>query len=194
MAVPRPNCSPAGWNWVHSIPFIAITPTRARATGALGRWAGARSHPQALHRDSLRLLPYIYTGMEETSRTGIPLMRPMFLEFPDQKDFETTDTEFMFGRDLLIAPKQQDTTGGYDVTFPNGVWVRLLVQLASARIEAACGARHFGVAGFCRGDAVDSPRRPSCRTSTKLRRVRWNWMCMRGLTVEVLSTLMMETR
>ncbi len=29
-----------------------------------------------------RLLPYIYTSMEESSRTGVPLMRPMFLEFP----------------------------------------------------------------------------------------------------------------
>jgi alpha-glucosidase len=69
-----------------------------------------------------RLLPYIYTSMEETSRTGVPLMRPMFLEFPADQNLETIDTEYMFGPDLLVAPKQQDTAGGYDVTFPSGIW------------------------------------------------------------------------
>jgi alpha-glucosidase len=69
-----------------------------------------------------QLLPYIYTGMEEASRSGVPLMRPMFLEFPDQKDFETTDAEFMFGRDLLIAPKVDEKFEPYDVKLPAGTW------------------------------------------------------------------------
>src|SRR5262249_54907755 len=68
-----------------------------------------------------RLLPYIYTSMEETSRTGIPLMRPMFLEFPD-KTFETTDTEFMFGPDLLVAPKVDEKFEPYEATLPAGPW------------------------------------------------------------------------
>ena len=69
-----------------------------------------------------QLLPYIYTGMEEASRTGIPLMRPMFLEFPDLTDFQTVDTEFMFGPDLLVAPKVNDEVGTYDVKLPPGSW------------------------------------------------------------------------
>jgi alpha-glucosidase len=68
------------------------------------------------------LLPYIYTGMQEASQSGIPLMRPMFLEFPNQKDFETTDTEFMFGPDLLVAPKVDEKFEPYDVKFPAGNW------------------------------------------------------------------------
>jgi alpha-glucosidase len=69
-----------------------------------------------------QLLPYIYTSMEETSRTGIPLMRPMFLEFPDQPDFAAMETEFMFGPDLLVAPKVNEFVGPYDVKLPTGVW------------------------------------------------------------------------
>lgn len=69
-----------------------------------------------------QLLPYIYTSMEETSRTGIPLMRPMFLEYPEDKRFETTDTEFMFGPDLLIAPKVDEKFEPYDVNLPPGSW------------------------------------------------------------------------
>jgi alpha-glucosidase len=69
-----------------------------------------------------QLLPYIYTAMEETSRTGIPLMRPMFLEFPADKRFETSETEFMFGPDLLIAPKVDEKFEPYDVILPAGTW------------------------------------------------------------------------
>jgi alpha-glucosidase len=60
--------------------------------------------------------------MEETSRTGIPLMRPMFLEYPADKRFETSDTEFMFGPDLLVAPKVDEKFEPYDVTLPAGTW------------------------------------------------------------------------
>jgi alpha-glucosidase len=69
-----------------------------------------------------RLLPYIYTGMEETSRTGIPLMRPLFLEYPDDADLETTDSEFMFGDGLLVAPKVYEFDEPYEVSLPKGDW------------------------------------------------------------------------
>lgn len=69
-----------------------------------------------------RLLPYIYTAMEETSRTGVPLMRPMFMEFPGDPRLATNDTEFMFGGDLLVAPKLTETVDPYDVVFPAGEW------------------------------------------------------------------------
>ena len=54
-----------------------------------------------------RLLPYIYTLAEEASRTGLPLARPVFLEFPEiahLPDFDHLDTEFLLGPDLLVAP------------------------------------------------------------------------------------------
>ncbi len=69
-----------------------------------------------------RLLPYIYTAMEETSRTGVPLMRPMFMEFPGDARLATNDAEFMFGADLLVAPKLRETLDPYDVVLPAGTW------------------------------------------------------------------------
>jgi alpha-glucosidase len=69
-----------------------------------------------------QLLPYIYTAMEETSRTGIPLMRPMFLQYPNLETLQTNETEFMFGPDLLVAPKVDEKVGPYDVTLPPGIW------------------------------------------------------------------------
>ena len=88
-------------------------------------WVDGPEH-EAIRRHYIetryQLLPYIYTSMEEASRTGLPLMRPMFLEFPDNKNFEATDTEFMFGPDLLVAAKLDEKVGPYDVTLPSGIW------------------------------------------------------------------------
>ena len=69
-----------------------------------------------------RLLPYIYTSMEDTSRTGIPLMRPMFLEFPADANLETSDTQFMFGSGLLVAPRLTENVGPYEARLPEGTW------------------------------------------------------------------------
>jgi alpha-glucosidase len=54
-----------------------------------------------------KLMPYLYTTAEEMSRTGLPIVRPLFLEFPNA----TTDkhpldldagAEFLFGPDLRL--------------------------------------------------------------------------------------------
>ena len=69
-----------------------------------------------------RLLPYIYTGMEEASRTGVPLMRPMFMEFPSEPDLVSNGDEYMFGRGLLVAPKVWPFVDPYEVNLPKGDW------------------------------------------------------------------------
>ena len=68
-----------------------------------------------------RLLPYIYTLAEEASRTGMPLARPIFLEFPNTLD--TPDTEFLLGSDLLVVPPPHaEMPEDYDVSYPPGDW------------------------------------------------------------------------
>ena len=75
-----------------------------------------------------KLLPYLYTAAEEMSRTGIPIVRPLFLEFPKATpDFHPidldTDGEFLFGPDLLVAPSPfPDMLDSYDVQLPSGTW------------------------------------------------------------------------
>jgi alpha-glucosidase len=69
-----------------------------------------------------KLLPYIYTGLEEASRTGVPLMRPLFLEFPQEHALVGDGEEFMFGRSLLVAPKAWPFAEPYEVKLPTGDW------------------------------------------------------------------------
>ncbi len=75
-----------------------------------------------------RLMPYLYTAAEEMSRTGVPIMRPLFLEFPQATaDGSPIDLsaggEFLFGRDLLVAPNPSpEEVAAYEVTLPRGIW------------------------------------------------------------------------
>jgi len=97
------------------------------STGTRNRepWVDGPNH-EAIRRHFIetryQILPYIYTSMEETSRTGMPLMRPMFLEFPEDPGFAVNDKEFMFGPDLLVAPRIDETINAYEVKLPAGVW------------------------------------------------------------------------
>ena len=75
-----------------------------------------------------KLMPYLYTAVEEMSRTGVPVMRPLFLEFPDAAadkhpvDLDTVN-QFMFGSDLLVAPERfPEKPDAYAVKFPPGDW------------------------------------------------------------------------
>jgi alpha-glucosidase len=78
--------------------------------------------------DRYRLMPYLYTLAEENSRTGVPMMRPLFLEFPDATadkhplDLDAAN-QFMLGANLLIAPAPYpEAPDSYAVTFPPVGW------------------------------------------------------------------------
>ena len=75
-----------------------------------------------------KLLPYLYTTAEEMSRTGLPLVRPLFLEFPNAAgnlhpiDLDAP-AEFLFGPDILVAPPPYpDELDKYEVQLPPGIW------------------------------------------------------------------------
>src|SRR3954454_3288865 len=88
--------------------------------------------PEAIRRHYIetryRLLPYFYALADEASRTGLPLMRPVFLEYPEifapkSPGFDNLDTEFMLGSGLLIAPPPfGEMMNEYVIVYPEGTW------------------------------------------------------------------------
>ncbi len=71
-----------------------------------------------------RLMPYIYTLAEEAARTGVPLMRPLWLEHPEIEthDADAENRVFLFGPDLLVEPKLDEMLEPLGVVVPPGVW------------------------------------------------------------------------
>jgi alpha-glucosidase len=97
----------------------------AKGTADHEPWASGPEH-EAIRKRYIelryKLLPYIYTSMEETSRTGVPLMEPLFLEYPDAESLYGEDHEFLFGRDFLVAPVVTEKVDALDVHLPPGQW------------------------------------------------------------------------
>ncbi|MFE5411128.1 alpha-xylosidase [Microbacterium sp. NPDC056569] len=71
------------------------------------------------------LMPYLLAAGIETHERGIPTMRPMLLEFPEDPAVEHLERQYMLGADLLVAPVFSE---GGDVSFylPDGDWIRVL--------------------------------------------------------------------
>ncbi|HYT77066.1 MAG TPA: glycoside hydrolase family 31 protein [Vicinamibacterales bacterium] len=68
------------------------------------------------------LLPEIYNIMREASVSGLPALRPMFLEFPTDPRTYELDTQFMFGDSLLVAPIVEDNAHQRSLYLPAGTW------------------------------------------------------------------------
>ncbi|EMA59988.1 alpha-glucosidase [Halorubrum distributum JCM 13561] len=73
-------------------------------------------------KERYRLLPYLYTYAERAARTGLPVMRPLVLEFEDDPAARAIDTQYLLGEELLIAPILRPG-GRREVYLPEGEWV-----------------------------------------------------------------------
>ncbi len=69
-----------------------------------------------------KLLPYIYTGFEQSTRTGLPFMRPVFLDYPQEEGFYGDNRDFLFGSDLFVAPVTTEMVDAEEVQLPPGDW------------------------------------------------------------------------
>jgi alpha-glucosidase len=70
------------------------------------------------------LLPYTYNLFYEASQTGAPLMRPLAWHYPRDPAVFNLSGQFLFGRDLLVAPITQPGQAARAVYLPDGVWYR----------------------------------------------------------------------
>ena len=104
-----------------------------KGTGDQEPWVGGSQHEDIRRHfieQRYRLLPYLYTLADESSRTGLPMLRPLFFEFPDAfPDRHPIDVdlpasgEFMLGPDLLVTPPPYpDETESYMVELPSDGW------------------------------------------------------------------------
>ncbi len=68
------------------------------------------------------LLPFLYTKLEEAHRTGVPLFRPLLLNYQDDPNTYNIDDQFMIGEELLVAPILSPRVTQRLVYLPPGIW------------------------------------------------------------------------
>ena len=73
----------------------------------------------------LSLTPYLYSSAVRTSRTGVPMMRSMVLEFENDPVCQYLDRQYMLGDSLLVAPIFNDRGEAY-YYLPQGTWTNYL--------------------------------------------------------------------
>ncbi len=80
--------------------------------------------PIAKMYDELRyqLLPYTYTLAWQARTTGMPMMRAMWLHYPDDEQCRKTGDQYLWGRDMLIAPVYEKAVLARKLYLPKGEW------------------------------------------------------------------------
>jgi alpha-glucosidase/alpha-D-xyloside xylohydrolase len=69
-----------------------------------------------------QLMPYIYSAVKETCETGMPMIRALWLHYPEDRTAVARGDEYLFGRDLLVAPVMEKGATTRSVYLPQGVW------------------------------------------------------------------------
>jgi alpha-glucosidase/alpha-D-xyloside xylohydrolase len=69
-----------------------------------------------------RLMPYLYTALRDAQETGMPIMRALWLHYPDDAAAVARGDQFMWGRDMLIAPVVEKGATARRVYLPKGDW------------------------------------------------------------------------
>ncbi|WP_319517894.1 alpha-xylosidase [uncultured Martelella sp.] len=86
----------------------------------------------------MKLMPTIYAAACEAPQTGLPVMRAMMLEFPEDRACDVLDRQYMLGDKLLVVPVL-DKSGDAEIYLPKGRWTHLLtgeeVEGGSWRVE-----------------------------------------------------------
>ncbi len=118
--------------WMEVGAFQPIDRNHAeKGTGHKEPWVNGPEQESIRRRyidERYKLMPYLYTTAEEMSRTGVPMMRPLFLEFPlatvDAHPLDLdSGNEFLLGSALLVAPSPYpDRPDDYRVLLPPARW------------------------------------------------------------------------
>lgn len=87
-----------------------------------------------------RLLPYIYTLFRESSQTGLPVMRPVFMSDTEDNSLRSEQQAFMLGADLLIVPRWAENP-----VLPKGNWKTFTLEQGDDGYQARLSLREGAV-------------------------------------------------
>jgi alpha-glucosidase/alpha-D-xyloside xylohydrolase len=69
-----------------------------------------------------QFMPYLYSAVKETCETGLPIVRALWLHYPDDRTAAARGDEYLYGRDLLVAPVVEKGAATRSLYLPRGKW------------------------------------------------------------------------
>ena len=112
--------------WMQFGVFTPLSRSHHEGNVAVEPWLfgeEAEKNAKAAIELKYKLIPYIYTYSREAHDTGLPILRPMFMEYPADTETFGTDHQFMYGRELLIAPVVKKGAVTKNLYLPEGNWI-----------------------------------------------------------------------
>ena len=107
-------------------PFGMLTShTRSHGNPPTEPWEYGQDFMNAFRNaDNLRykLMPYIYAQAKECTEKGLPMVRALFVEFPDDPGAWLVDDQYCFGSSMLVAPLFENVNNRI-VYLPQGNWI-----------------------------------------------------------------------
>jgi len=69
-----------------------------------------------------RMMPYLYSAVRECTRTGVPVVRSLWLHYPGDPAAVARGDEYLWGRDILVAPVVEKGATSRTLYLPHGAW------------------------------------------------------------------------
>ncbi len=108
-----------------------------------------------------RLLPYTYSVVREGHVTGAPIIRALWLHYPDDPQSVTRGDEYLWGRDILVAPVTEKGATARSLYLPRGEWFDMWTEMSTAgesRYRSRRRSRDHAALCSCWGDNSPRPR------------------------------------
>ena len=108
-------------------PFGMLTShTRCHGVSPREPWEFGQALVDAFRRaDNMKyqLMPYVYTQAKNCSEKGLPMLRALLIEYPDDPGSWLVDDQYLFGSDILVAPLLETGSTDRNVYLPPGAWI-----------------------------------------------------------------------
>jgi len=69
-----------------------------------------------------RMMPYLYSAVRECTQSGLPVMRSLWLHYPDDPAAVARGDQYLWGRDMLVAPVLEKGAAERRLYLPHGAW------------------------------------------------------------------------
>ncbi len=112
--------------WMQFGVFNPLSRAHHEGNNAAEPWTFG-TQAESICRDAIslkyKLHPYIYTYARNAYDTGMPLMRALLLEYPDDAETFRVEGEFLLGKEMLVAPVVEKEASSKQVYLPQGEWI-----------------------------------------------------------------------
>lgn len=108
--------------WLQLGTFSPVLRTHSQQEAEPYKYPAQQDIILPLIKERYRWLPYNYTLAYENASQGLPLVRPLNFYTPGSKKYDDIDDEYLWGRDVLVAPVLEQGARERKVVFPEGLW------------------------------------------------------------------------